>query len=271
MEDGTSATAICDAIKKIRKVLKKRPFEDNILKVAAEMSGLSRESLRRTLSSLVESGAIYISKTAEDKDSYYIFNVEEFGTEEEFGDSFFYKDLNFDVDQVPEIYQATTPPSRDIIGYEKADFLVFLDLISKLTDDIKYLQTKIDIINDKNEKLLAQNFELRLENIKLASCAHTPPPSSFSTANKEGISRDTTPTQTAYGTGGKSRSKENINSPINNYHEANSKDYNKLGNPMKTVPTNQGRKQRAYEKKLLSHRRRKLHLLPKDFQPKKKT
>ena len=69
MEDGTSATAICDAIKKIRKVLKKRPFEDNIFKVAAEMSGLSRESLRRTLSSLVESGAIYMSKTAEDEDS----------------------------------------------------------------------------------------------------------------------------------------------------------------------------------------------------------
>ena len=89
----------------------------------------------------MESGAIYISKTAEDKDSYYIFNVEELGTEEDFGDSSFCKDLNFDVDQVPEIYQATTPPSRDIIGYEKADFLVFLDLIGKLTDDIKCLQS----------------------------------------------------------------------------------------------------------------------------------
>ena len=202
---------------------------------------------------------------------------------------------------MPEIYQATTPPSRDITGYEKTDFLVFLDHISKLTDDIKYLQSKIDIINDKNEKLLAQNFELRLKNIKLTSCVHTPPPSSFSTANKEAISRDTTSTQTAYGkrndgkdnvctipvradntaeileptvtkrkkkdkqkegissiereecmfslngTGGKSQSKENINSPINNYHEANSKDYNKLGSPMKTVPTNPWRKQRAYE------------------------
>ena len=52
MENGTSATAISDAIKKIRKVLKKRPFEENILKVASEMSGLSRMSLRRTLSSL---------------------------------------------------------------------------------------------------------------------------------------------------------------------------------------------------------------------------
>ena len=301
MEDGASATAICDAIKKIRKVLKKRPFEDNILKIAAKMSGLSRESLRRTLSSLVESGAIYISKTAEDKDSYYIFNVEEFGTEEDFGDISYYKDLNFDVDQVPEISQATTPPSRDMTGFEKTDFLVFLDLVSKLTDDIKYLQSKIDIINDKNEKLQAQNFELRLENIKLTSCVHTPPDSSFSTASKEAISRDTPPTQTAYGkrnggkdnvctipvradniaeileptvtkrekkdkqkegnssiereecmfslngTGGKSQSKETINSPINNYHEANSKDYNKLGNSMKTVPTNQWRKQRAYE------------------------
>ena len=143
MENGISATAICDAIKKRRKVIKKRPFEENILKVAAEMNGLSRESLRRTLSSLVESGAIYISKTAEDKDSYYIFNVEELGTEEDFGDSSFCKDLNFDVNKVPEIYQATTPPSCDIIVYEKADFLVFLDLIGKLTDDIKCLKRRL--------------------------------------------------------------------------------------------------------------------------------
>ena len=57
---------------------------------------------------------------------------------------------------MPEIYQATTPPSRDIIGYEKADFPVFLDLIGKLTDDTKCLQSKIDLINDKNETLLAQ-------------------------------------------------------------------------------------------------------------------
>ena len=198
MENGPSATAICDAIKKRRKVLKKRPFEENILKVAAEMSGLPRESLRRTLSSLVESGAIYISKTAEDKDSYYIFNVEELGTEEDFGDSSFCKDLNFDVNKVPEIYQATTPPSCDIIVYEKADFLVFLDLIGKLTDDIKCLQSKIDLINDKNETLLAQNFELRLENNKLTSCLHTPPPSSLSTVDKEAISRETTATQTAF-------------------------------------------------------------------------
>ena len=61
------------------------------------MSGLSRES---TLSFLVENGAIYISKTAEDKDSYYFFNVEEFGAEEDTVDSSFCKDLNFDVDHV---------------------------------------------------------------------------------------------------------------------------------------------------------------------------
>ena len=57
------ATAICEAIKKMRKVYKKISFKEKVLRVAADMSGLSRESLRRTLSSLVESRAICLSKT----------------------------------------------------------------------------------------------------------------------------------------------------------------------------------------------------------------
>ena len=50
---------------------------------------------------------------------------------------------------VPDILQATIPSSGKMARYEKTDFLVFLDLISKFTDDIKCLQSKIDIINDK--------------------------------------------------------------------------------------------------------------------------
>ena len=54
------------------------------------------------------------------------------------------------------------------------------------------------------------------------------------------------------GAGGESHLKETINnSPINNYHEANSKAINTLGNPMTTVSTNLGRKQRGKEETAL--------------------
>ena len=45
MEDGICAPAICEPIYKMRKVYMKRPFEKNILKVAADMSGLFRVSV----------------------------------------------------------------------------------------------------------------------------------------------------------------------------------------------------------------------------------
>ena len=84
-----------------------------------------------------------------------------------------------------------------------------IPFIGKRTDDIKCLQSKIDLINDKNETLLAKNFELRLENIKLTSCLHMPPPSSLSAVDKEAISRETTATQTAFTSKGE-RMKEMI-------------------------------------------------------------
>ena len=85
---------------------------------------------------------VCISKTVEDKDSYCVGVSVFHGTEIDFGDGSFCNDLNSDVDHVPVILQATTLPSSDMAGLEQTDFLVFLDLIIKLTDDINAFNRK---------------------------------------------------------------------------------------------------------------------------------
>ena len=60
-------------------------------------------------------------------------------------------------------------PEKEASSIEKMDFLIFLDLIGKLTEDLRGLQFKIDESTKKNEKLLSENFELNMEKAILHS------------------------------------------------------------------------------------------------------
>ncbi len=78
MEQTSIAKAIYQAILKIR-ASHNRPHEENISKSAAKSLGLSKEQVKDHLASLVETGAVYISRTAKGDDSYFILNVNKLG------------------------------------------------------------------------------------------------------------------------------------------------------------------------------------------------
>ena len=59
-------------------------------------------------------------------------------------------------------------PSRNRgTGSERTELTIFLDLISKLTDDVRDLSVKLADSSKKNEKLLENNYSLRFENFRL--------------------------------------------------------------------------------------------------------
>ena len=78
MEIQKPVKAIYEAIIKIRKINKKRPNEDTILKEASKTSGLAIDHFRETLLSLVHVGNIRVDTTL--KDSYFISNIDNFET-----------------------------------------------------------------------------------------------------------------------------------------------------------------------------------------------
>lgn len=64
--------AIYEAIRKIRRLDKRRPCTENIVKVASAKNGLSEDAVQKHLEFLVESGAVYVQLTAKGEESYFI-------------------------------------------------------------------------------------------------------------------------------------------------------------------------------------------------------
>ena len=169
MEDVLEERALHEAINRIRYISKKRPHEDNILKEASKTSGLAIEHLRKTLSSLVDIGNICISKTLQGNDSYYVSTIEDSEAVVEHEDQSDISDsinglVNF---EFPTPRAELQPDKHNTV--EKTEFIVFLDIVGKLTNDIRDLQVKIDKIGSKNERLLIENCELKLEIASLQS------------------------------------------------------------------------------------------------------
>ena len=170
MEKQQLEKAIYEAIIRIRKINKKRPHEKNILTEASKTNGLAMEQLRETLFSLVNSGNIRVVKTMQGNESYYISNIEDY---EDLVDLESQVDTSSDINEVVDI-DLTTPhvelePKREANSIEKTDFLTFLDIVGKLTEDVRGLQLKNDESARKNEILLLENYELKLENNRLRS------------------------------------------------------------------------------------------------------
>ena len=59
--------------------------------------------------------------------------------------------------------RAEIQPDEQNSSIEKTDFLVLLDIVGKLTDDIRGLQVKIDEYGSRNERLLLEHCEMTLD------------------------------------------------------------------------------------------------------------
>ena len=154
----------------IRKISKKRSHEENILKKASKTSGPAIEYCRKTLSSLVNKGNICVSKTLQGNDSYYISNIEDSEALVHLEDQ---SDVSGSLNDLLN-FETPTPradhqPDGQNNSIEKKDFLVYLNIVGKLTDDIRGLQLKIGELYSKNERLLLENCKLKLENARLQS------------------------------------------------------------------------------------------------------
>ena len=85
-------------------------------------------------------------------------------------------DLDLGLDDIMEAGSPISPSRNPDTGSERSELTIFLDLISKLTDDIRDLNVKLADSCKKNEKLLENNYSLSLENFKLkARCNELPP------------------------------------------------------------------------------------------------
>ena len=165
MENQQADKAIYEAIIRIRKINKKIPYEESIWKEASKTSGLAIYHLCETLLSLVDAGSIRVDKTLKGKDSYFISNIDDSETMTELESQCdIYDDMSELVNMDFPTPRAEFHPEKEASSIEKTDFLVFLDLIGKLTEDLRGLQFKIDESTKKNEKLLSENYELKLEN-----------------------------------------------------------------------------------------------------------
>ena len=65
------------------------------------------------------------------------------------------------------LYRAFRHPSNPRTAPKCQSFFRFLDIADRLTDDIRRLHDALAIERDKNEKLLIENCELKIENDKL--------------------------------------------------------------------------------------------------------
>ena len=147
MESQQLEKAVYEAIIRIRKINKKRPHEKNILTEASKASGLVLEHLRETLFSLVNAGNIRVVKTMQGNDSYFISNIDDsedlVGLELESQ-----ADTSSDVNELVDL-DIPTPHAElahktEASSIEKTGFLTFLDIIGKLTEDVRGLQIKFE-------------------------------------------------------------------------------------------------------------------------------
>ena len=72
------AKAIYEAIQRNRGIQKKRPHSGNIISTASKSGGIPEKELRNTLEKLVESRAVFIFETSRGKESYFLYEHDQF-------------------------------------------------------------------------------------------------------------------------------------------------------------------------------------------------
>ena len=203
MEDSTFAKAIHEAIDKIRTKDRQRPHVGNIIKVAANQSGLAPDQIQKHLSLLVTNGVVYIERTSKGEDSYY-FDADKLtrndGISSEIDSS---SDDNSGLEKIltsEDIQRAAENDTPDMTPNlsERFEFMQFLHLVEKLTNDNRDLQTKISNGQDEIEKLISENCESKLENYQLKLDVNENPPREVSVSTQTiVISEDCDPNKNA--------------------------------------------------------------------------
>ena len=169
-EESKCAKAVLDVTTEIRSS-KRRPDSEKIVSTVARKLGLGAIEVKRNLDFLIESGAIINKPTAKGKESIYIFDMDSFVAGS--GDFLDDEDPN---DSSPELDASITNPplltggslnEGNLCANGETEFMAFLRLIEKLTNDIRRLDQKILEERDKNELLLEQNCKSKLENSTL--------------------------------------------------------------------------------------------------------
>ena len=171
MEKVEIEKAIYQAIWKIR-ANRNRSHADKISKSVAKNLGLDKDHVKEQLESLVETGMVYITLTAKGEDSYFNFDIEKYYGNESIRESIeSYKgEMEFEesrlrMDNVLDGLNQASSPNNPVTETDQSEYLVFLDIFSKLTDDIRDLNNKLGELRKK--KSLENNYMLILENLNL--------------------------------------------------------------------------------------------------------
>ena len=170
--------AILEEIRSIR-AKSKRPGADIIINAISERSGLNVADVRKEFEFLVNSGSIINRPTVRGKDSYFIVELfePEFALNSSVSESEDELSLGLGKEQEDCDNPAANPnqrPRRD----DRTDFMVYLDTVGRLTDQIDKLNESLSHERDRNDLLREDNFQLRLENFTLKQ--QLQPPSSSS-------------------------------------------------------------------------------------------
>ena len=156
--------AILEEIRSIR-AKSKRPGADIIINAISERSGLNVADVRKEFEFLVNSGSIINRTTVRGKDSYFIVELfePEFALNSSVSESEDELSLGLGNEQEDCDNPAANPnqrPRRD----DRTDFMVYLDTVCRLTDQIDKLNESLSHERDRNDILREDNFQLRLEN-----------------------------------------------------------------------------------------------------------
>ena len=156
---------IHDTISHIRTEKRKRPDSELIIRTAAANLGLNEGVIRSSFDYLVESGSIYSKLTSDGKESFYIFKPEAFGEESDDDEVLYCGKEKIAIKDSMD--KPSTPTSM-------SDFFAFLRIFEKLTEDIRHLNSKLDLERKNNDILRTEVCNLKLENLELKSSSREP-------------------------------------------------------------------------------------------------
>eukprot|EP00794_Sanderia_malayensis_P019754 gene19754-21689_t len=128
--------AVFESINKIRKEEKKRPHVDNIMKHAASLTGLPEDEIKDCIAFMVKSGYLDRNLTTKGEETYFICN-NKVAAEEEMDSCDTTLGLGFGSFATPTSTSHHQTPQLKSPEANKTDFMVFLDVVAKLTDDIR--------------------------------------------------------------------------------------------------------------------------------------
>ena len=159
-------SAILGKVRSVR-AKSKRPSADIIINAVSGKSGLNVADVRKEFEFLVDSGSITNRATVRGKDSYLIFQLSEpeFALNSpvsESGDK-----LSLGLCEHEGYENPAASPIRRPRRDDRADFMVFLDTVGRLTDQLDKLSKYLSHERDRNDKLREDNFHLRLKNLTL--------------------------------------------------------------------------------------------------------